>query len=138
MRRPDIIPAGWALHHRPTAAATMTAATCQIRHQDVKVTDPATGRTTTVPGDVVIDSTNCRVERTFRPRLNPTTEQQLMSEQYLIAIPYTDAVIAPGYQAEILTTVDDRMAGRTFTIISEAVNSVGWERDLWATDNESD
>lgn len=115
----------------------MTAATCQVRKPSTKNTDPTTGATTVVNGDVILDVSNCRVQRSFRPRSNPTIEQQIMTEQYVIALPYTDAIITAGDQVEVLTSEDARLIGRTFTVIFEVTGSLAWERDLWTVDNES-
>lgn len=132
-----MIPQGWAEAHRAVAAATMTAATCVVRGPDVKNTDPDSGLTTLQPGPTIIDSTPCRVQRTDRASVRDTAQQQVVNNAYMIGLPYTDAEIVPGSQIEILTSDDARLVGRTFTVTTELVGSLVWERDLWTTDNES-
>lgn len=146
MRRPDVIPQGWAEAHRAVAAATMTAATCTVRGKDVKVTDPVSGLTTLQPGPVIVGPSDpaewaqgrpCRVQRTDRALTTTTATAQVINNAYMIGLPYTDAVIVPGCQIEILTSDDARLTGRKFTVTTELTGSLVWERDLWAVDNES-
>ena len=129
----QVIPAGWAAHHRPVADATMT--------------EPCTiGRISTGPapypkpfgwtGEELIHTTACRVQELNREGGGTPGEQPTTERQYLIPVPLvnTEGVPLPdlraGERGDVIHAI-----GRQFRIVNIMFGSLEWERDLLCVDN---
>lgn len=127
------IPAGWAEHHRPVAAATMTAP-CTIR----RLTDgPAPyplpdGWDGTEP----VWSGTCRVQELKRENSPTPAGQPSELRQYLIGLPYLDDNPLPDLRTgERGDTV--HAVGRVFNLKQSMAGSELWQHDFIAWENQT-
>lgn len=136
MRRASVIPAGWSEHHRPTAAATLTAI-CDITRDGAGLGtfDPATGKTTPPARVIVALDTPCRVQRlTPGQRAVLAGEQALTVRGYHVALEHDAPAVRVDDLVEITDAVDAGLVGRTLRVLDVQHGSEQWQRDLTCQD----
>lgn len=129
-----VIPDGWAEHHRPTAAATMTG-TVELRRPRAPAPFPKP------PGWVAYDVLwvgMCRLQELKRensplPALQPTELRQ-----YLLVLPFHNAA---GVALPELRTGESgdtaHTAGRDFLLKQSMGGTLLWEQDFIVWENQT-
>lgn len=123
-----VIPAGWAEHHRPVAAGTMTAPGVVKRISDGPPPYPKPPGWT---GETTVHEALFRVQELKREGGGTPGEQPTTERQYLLTTQVTDApAFRAGERGDIVHVV-----GRQFRIVSIMFGSLLWEVDLICVDN---
>lgn len=140
--RTQVIPDGWAAHHRPVVEGSFTA-TCMITS---RADGPPIGFDEPV-NSVVAHSVPCRVQQQNAGAAGALVAgQELTVRQYLIVVP-ADLDLDLEWQAGttghqvMVTSVrpdgDPHLVGRRFDVDQVLTGSEVWERDLLCTDNQT-
>lgn len=129
----QIIPQGWAEHHRPVAAGGMTA-TCTVE----RVTDgpapfpPVEGWT---PRELVWVG-QCRVQELKREQSGDAAGQPTETRQYLVQLPYLEANPLPklyvGERGDLVTS-----DGVEYILKQRMTGSLLWAHDFIAWENQT-
>jgi hypothetical protein len=137
MRRAHVLHPDWSSHHRPTAAATMSA-TCDITRDGTGdgIFDPATGKTTPPPRVTVAADAPCRVQRSaFPEQARAQAEQVITTRTYLVALPHDVPEPKVDDLVEITASVDADLVGRSLRVLDVRYASEQWQRDLICQDD---
>ena len=127
-----VIPAGWAEHHRPTAAGTMTVP-CTIKRS---VGPPPYPLPENWTGLDTLHVTVCRVQELKREGQAVPADQPTTIREYLVPVPLVNAEgtalpdLKVGEQGDIVYA-----AGRELRITNIMFGSLEFERDLVCVDN---
>lgn len=125
----EVIPDGWAEHHRPTIHGSMTA-TCTITTGGSGGWTPGGGPT---PGTATtLYSGPCRVQALNSGANAVDAAGQLTVERpYLVAVDAAAADIPAGARVHVTTCPDDaHLVGKTLTVADPKYGSLRFERDL--------
>lgn len=131
-----VIPSGWSDHHRPTAAATMTA--------ECVITRPSGGGTTGPDGTWTPSPATTLYTGACRVQALPTNERLLVRgdatethRRYLVAVEWDSADPAIGDLVAVTTSVDPHLTGKTLRVIDIRYGSEQWQRDLICDETEA-
>jgi hypothetical protein len=124
-----VIDPRWSGHHRPTAAATMTA--------ECVITRPTGGGTTgpggiwTPPAAATLYTGACRVQAlATNERLLPRGDTTETHRRYLVAVAWDTADPAIGDLIAITASVDPHLTGKKLRVIDIRYGAEQWQRDL--------
>lgn len=133
----QVFPDGWSAHHRPVAAATMTA-TCDLA-------DPAAGPAPFPPDPdwtgliTLATGIPCRVQELNSSHGAAPVEQPTRTRQYLVTLPVDQAPeLSAGERGTIITvtaSTDPHLQGRHLRVIDVMHGSEVWERDVVCVEN---
>ena len=123
----DVIPPGWAEHHRPTTAATMTFPGTIHR---VTAGPPPYPKPQGWVGETLLHSTYFRVQQLNQSSEGTPGEQPTRLRQYRLSAPFGIPELHTGERGDII-----RVVGREFRVQQVLHGTLVWETDILCTDN---
>lgn len=123
----QVIPAGFAEHHQPTAESTMTSPGTIHR---VTAGPPPYPKPAGWTGEQLVATTKFRVQELKREGGGTPGEQPTRERTYMLTTPIGLPKLQTGERGDIIRT-----EGREFRVQQVLFGSLLWEVDLICTDN---